>query len=81
MDCGKRIRQMRLNKNMTSTELAKQLEVTQPYISQLERGAKVLSYPIAVQLAEIFGCKLEDFGRDDEGERNDANTEQGDCKR
>lgn len=64
MDCGKKIRQARLNKNMTSTELAKQLEVTQSYISQLERGAKVLSYPIAVQLAEIFGCKLEDFGQD-----------------
>lgn len=38
MSLGKRVKEYRVNNNIDQKELAKKLEVTQPYLSHLECG-------------------------------------------
>jgi transcriptional regulator with XRE-family HTH domain len=51
---------------MTQTELAEQLEITSNYLSQVERGSKILSVDKIIMAAEILGVdekSLWDFSR------------------
>lgn len=52
---GDRVREMRLQKGWSQTELARRLEVSQPRIAQIE-AAKHLRTANAIQLAELLGC-------------------------
>ena len=53
------IRKLRERHNMTQTELAKRVKVTQGYISQLEAGTKKeLGAKVALRLADVLGVPV-----------------------
>ena len=58
---GTTIRNIRTAKGMTLTELAKAVGVSQPMLTQVERGTKTLSIPLGVEIAKALGCSIEDL--------------------
>lgn len=43
---------------ITQTQIAKTLEVSQPYIAQIERGTKPMSLSLMVRYANAVGLKI-----------------------
>lgn len=58
---GENIRKQRRKIGMTSTDLAKSVQVSQPMISQIERGTKTVSLPLAAEIARVLGCEIQEL--------------------
>jgi len=54
MTIGENIKRLREGKKMTQEELAEKIGIRQPYLSQLERGTKILNMPTAIIIAEVW---------------------------
>lgn len=54
VDFGSRLKTLRLKKDMTQQELASCLDVTKSVISAYERGIRMPSYDILIQISYIF---------------------------
>ena len=61
MSIGENVREKRLLFGFTQEELAEKLQVKQAFIANIERGAKIPSLYMALTLAEIFGCTVEEL--------------------
>ena len=57
---GSFIAEMRKGKNMTQAELAARMRLTTPSITKWELGRANPTYDNLIQLAEIFGCTLDE---------------------
>lgn len=58
---GQRIRQFRLNRNLTTEELAKKLNTTRASITRYENGDRKANQDVLFKLAEIFNVSVDDF--------------------
>ena len=58
---GENIRKQRRKIGMTSTDLARSVQVSQPMISQIERGTKTVSLPLAAEIARVLGCEIQEL--------------------
>ena len=58
-----RLKQHRLVRNMTQQELATVTEVSRQSIISIEKGKYVPSLPLALRLAKVFACSVEDLFR------------------
>lgn len=56
---GARIREIRLQKNLTQAELANKCQCNRNYISMLERGERNPSYKSLIMIAEGLGVKIQ----------------------
>lgn len=56
-----KLRGARAKENMAQKELADKLEVTQGYISQIEKGDREITKPLAKKLSKIFGTNYKVF--------------------
>lgn len=56
---GKKVKLLREQKNMTQTQLAERLGVTQEYVSLMERGVKYPGLRLGVALARVLGTTAE----------------------
>ena len=56
---GKSIRKNRELLNLTQDKLAELLNVSTHYVYELERGLKVPSLPVMIQIAEIFHVSID----------------------
>lgn len=61
MNIGERIKTLRLERNMTAIELAERVGVARSMISQIERGSKTLSLPLAAEIAKVLEVSVLDF--------------------
>ena len=61
MNIGAKIKEKRLEKGMTQKELADQIKVDQSMICQIERGTKVPSLPLSIDIAKTLGCNINEF--------------------
>lgn len=61
MNIGGNIKKYREMCGLTQVELAARLNVSGPFVCQLERGTKVLTLPLAAEIANALGCKVTDF--------------------
>ncbi|MGN9166205.1 helix-turn-helix domain-containing protein [Tissierellaceae bacterium HCP3S3_D8] len=61
MDVGERIRQLRKEHNMTTNELAKLCNTSQPVISKLENGNRIPDVPTLKKICQVFDITLADF--------------------
>ena len=61
MSIGDNLKKKREEAGMTQVELAKRVGVSFPMISQIERGTKSLSLPLAKAVTEVLCCGLEDL--------------------
>ena len=57
-DVGKRIKELRLNKNLSQSELADKLIITPQAISKWERGVSLPDVTMLQSLSEIFGVSI-----------------------
>ncbi|NDO45998.1 helix-turn-helix transcriptional regulator [Clostridium sp. MD294] len=64
MSVGTNVKKMRLERNITQKELGEKVAVSFSFISQIERGTKSLSMELAKEIADVFGCKTDDFLKD-----------------
>jgi len=58
MTIGENIKKLREAKGMTQEQLAEKINVSRPYITQLERGSKILNVLTGEILAKALGCTL-----------------------
>lgn len=49
-----KLKEERLNRKLSTTEMAKLIGVSQTMYSAIERGARTLSYKRAVKIAKLF---------------------------
>ena len=68
---GDRLRELRLKKGLTVTELAELSGMTQPTISRLETGGRSPSWETVIRLAEALGVPTDSF-RPPEGDADGA---------
>ncbi len=69
MELGAKIREMRLQKNLTQEELADRCELTKGYISQLENDLTSPSIATLCDLLNALGSSLSDFFHEDAEEK------------
>lgn len=58
---GESVRKLRTQKGLTQTELAEKVGVGQTMIARVEHGAKIPSLPLALDLAKVFGCTVDEM--------------------
>ncbi len=55
---GRRLRELRLERNLTQDALAQLVATSKPFISDMERGVKVPSLTMVLRLAEALECRV-----------------------
>lgn len=58
---GRRLRELRLERNLTQQALAQLVATSKPFISDMERGVKVPSLTMVLRLAEAMDCPVYDL--------------------
>ncbi|UII57814.1 XRE family transcriptional regulator [Cytobacillus spongiae] len=61
MDIGKRIKNLRIKKNLTQEELGERTDLSKGYISQLERNLSSPSLETFFSILNVLGCSPKDF--------------------
>lgn len=64
MSIGENLKKLREKSNMTQVELSKSVGVSQSIIAQLERGTKVLTIPLGIEIANVLRCSLIDLAKE-----------------
>ncbi|MGX7419314.1 helix-turn-helix domain-containing protein [Carnobacterium gallinarum] len=67
MEIGNRIKNLRIQKNLTQEELGERTDLSKGYISQLERDLSSPSLETFFDILEVLGCSPKDFF--DEGQK------------
>lgn len=61
MSIGENIKKLRKKNMMSQEELANKINVNRSMIAQLERGTKVLSVPLCIEIAKVLNCNINDL--------------------
>lgn len=61
MSIGENIKKLREQQGLSQEELATQVNVTRPMITQIERGTKVLTVPLGMEIAKALHCDLKEL--------------------
>ena len=69
MDIGKKIKELRLQNDLTVEDLASRSELTKGFLSQLERNLTSPSISTLEDILEALGTNLSDFFREDKEEQ------------
>lgn len=69
MDIGKKIRRMRIEKQLTQEELANRCELSKGFISQLENNLTSPSIASLMDILEILGTNLKEFFNEIDNEK------------
>ncbi|WP_430610002.1 helix-turn-helix domain-containing protein [Enterococcus sp. DIV0876] len=65
MEIGEKLRNLRVQKNLTQEELGERTDLTKGYISQLERDLSSPSMETFFTILEVLGVSPEEFFRED----------------
>ena len=69
MDIGKKIKELRVAKQLTQEELADRAELSKGFISQVERNLTSPSISTLTDILQCLGTNLKDFFNDEEEEQ------------
>lgn len=69
MDIGKKIKRMRIEKQLTQEELANRCELSKGFISQLENNLTSPSIATLIDILEILGTNLKEFFNEIDNEK------------
>lgn len=61
MNIAENIREKRTKLGLTQEQLADMLTVKRPMITQIERGTKIITLPLAKEMARVFNCTIDDL--------------------
>lgn len=62
---GRRLARLRDRAGLSQAEVARQANVTNPYVNQIESGRRTPSVEVLVRLADVVGAKPCELLRDD----------------
>ena len=65
MEIGEKLRNLRVQKNLTQEELGERTDLTKGYISQLERDLSSPSMETFFTILEVLGVTPEEFFREE----------------
>ncbi|OYO11629.1 Cro/Cl family transcriptional regulator [Enemella evansiae] len=65
MKAGVRLRKLRQDRGMSQADLARLLDISPSYVSQLEHNGRPLTMPVLLRLTEHFGVDAEFFAEQD----------------
>ena len=71
---GRRIKFLRIGKNVTQTSMAEQIGMSQTNLSNLETGRTAITLTNLFKIKEVLGCKMADFFVDFDGETKETPT-------
>lgn len=66
MDFGGRIRNLRKEKGIKATELSEKVQISQPYLSQIEHGTKQPPIDVIVNVCKVLNIPLSQFFAEDQ---------------
>ncbi|HDR7875929.1 helix-turn-helix transcriptional regulator [Bacillus paranthracis] len=66
-----KLRKVRIEKGFSQNELAKQAEVSQSHISEIESGIKNVGVEVLIKLATVLGVQITDLIGEEEEEKDD----------
>ncbi|MFV0363225.1 MAG: helix-turn-helix domain-containing protein [Suipraeoptans sp.] len=69
MIIGKKLKELRIGKNLTQEELADRAELSKSFISQLERDQTSPSIATLIDILQCLGTSINEFFSDDEDEQ------------
>ncbi len=58
---GQRLRELRLARDLTQADLARQLEISPAYLNLLEKGRRTMQFPLLLRALGLLGVDLERF--------------------
>lgn len=61
MAIAENVRNRRLDVGMTQQELADKLAINQGTVAKIEKGVKVPSVALAMELARVLGCSMDEL--------------------
>ncbi len=61
MSIGENIKKIRNSNGLTQEALANKVGITRPMLTQIERGTKTPTLPLAIALADKLHCSVYDF--------------------
>lgn len=61
MNVGENVKRLRLAAGLSQTELAQKVSVSIPMICQIERGTKAPSLQLAMEIAAVLGCDVQEL--------------------
>lgn len=70
IEFGSRLKQLRMNHNMTQPMLAKRLQVTKSVISAYETGLRMPSYETLLMISKVFSVSTDYLLGNDVGKGN-----------
>ncbi|MCR4432401.1 MAG: helix-turn-helix domain-containing protein [Tepidanaerobacteraceae bacterium] len=70
MEIGKRIKQIRISKNMLSGELASKAGISNVYLSYIENGTKTPTIDTLKKICSAMGISLVEIFKEDDNEFN-----------
>src|SRR5258707_9064489 len=62
---GARLRQLRSERRLSQTDLARQLDISASYLNQLEHNSRPLTVPVLVRISDLFGVDAGFFASQD----------------
>ena len=76
---GRRVKLLRMNKNISQTNMAEMIGLSQTNLSNMESGRTAITLQNIFKMREVLGCKIADFFVDFDGEEkatvdNDSST-------
>ena len=57
--CGKRVRQLRRQHNLTQLELSEKLNISETYLRKIESGERSASIDLCIEIAAFFRVSLD----------------------
>ncbi|HUQ06861.1 MAG TPA: short-chain fatty acyl-CoA regulator family protein [Kofleriaceae bacterium] len=66
---GQRLRQIRLARDLSQADLARQLAISPAYLNLLEKGRRTMQFPLLLRALELLGADLEQFMAEASGAR------------
>ena len=61
IDFGIFIRDARMDKKLNQSEVAEKVGITQPHLSYIENGERVIDLVLAMRICEILGVNISDY--------------------
>lgn len=61
MSIGENVKRLRIAARMSQSELAERVNVSAPMICQVERGTKAPSLQLAMEIANVLGCEVNEL--------------------
>lgn len=58
-DIGKKVKNLRISRDLYQSELAQRVGVTQTHISDIENGKKTPSLDLIIRISNSLGCSVD----------------------